>query len=308
MNDLARAYQKAGKPDLALPLLEETLKLNKAKFGDDHPDTLLTMNNLAGAYWTADRIDKSIPLFEKLVQLCEAKWQRDHPELVTYIANLGVNYLAAGRVEEAIPLLEEIYEGRKSYPESNTIAIPLVTAYLKTGRAAELTNAGKILAEIRKSLPPESPQLTSKLALLGNDLLEARAHKQAEPILRECMAIREKIMPDHWLLFNTKSMLGGALLGQEKYAEAEPLLIAGYEGLVQREATIPSQGKIRLTQALERLVSLYTALEKPDDVNKWQAELERQMGKTPRQQPNSENASLPDDHQSADQAAQDDGK
>ena len=53
-------------------------------------------------------------------------------------------------------------------------------------------------------------------------------------------------------------MLGGALLGQKKYAEAEPLLLAGYEGMKQREKTIPALGNIRLPEALERLVDLYT--------------------------------------------------
>ena len=48
---------------------------------------------------------------------------------------------------------------------------------------------------------------------------------------------------------NTKSMLGGALLGQKKYAEAEPLLLAGYEGTKQREATIPPQIRICLPEA-----------------------------------------------------------
>ena len=46
MNNLAVAYQAAGKLDLALPLFEETLKLTKAKLGPDHPDTLRSMNNL----------------------------------------------------------------------------------------------------------------------------------------------------------------------------------------------------------------------------------------------------------------------
>jgi len=50
MNNLALAYRAAGKLDQALPLLEETLKLRKAKLGPEHPDTLGTMNNLAWAF------------------------------------------------------------------------------------------------------------------------------------------------------------------------------------------------------------------------------------------------------------------
>ena len=62
---------------------------------------------------------------------------------------------------------------------------------------------------------------------------------EAEPLIREALTIREKTQPDAWTTFNTQSLLGGALLGQKKYAEAEPLLLKGYEGLKQRETTIP---------------------------------------------------------------------
>jgi eukaryotic-like serine/threonine-protein kinase len=67
-------------------------------------------------------------------------------------------------------------------------------------------------------------------------------------------------------------MLGEALLGQKKYADAEPLLLAGYEGLKQREKTIPPPGKVRLPEALDRLIELYTATNRPDEVKKLQAE------------------------------------
>ena len=103
-------------------------------------------------------------------------------------------------------------------------------------------------------------------------LLGQQKWAEAEPLLRECLAIREKTQADVWSTFNTKSMLGGALLGQKKYAEAEPLLLAGYEGMKQREKTIPPQGKIRIPEALERLVQLYEATDKKDEAAKWRKE------------------------------------
>ena len=36
---------------------------------------------------------------------------------------------------------------------------------------------------------------------------------------------------------------------QAKFTEAEPLLVEGYEGMQQREAAIPPEGKPRLTEA-----------------------------------------------------------
>ena len=91
-------------------------------------------------------------------------------------------------------------------------------------------------------------------------------------MLRECLALREKKQPDLWSTFNTKLLLGAALLGQKKYAEAEPLLLKGYEVMKQREKTIPPQGATRLPEALDRLIELYTATNKPDEAKKWRAE------------------------------------
>jgi hypothetical protein len=76
-----------------------------------------------------------------------------------------------------------------------------------------------------------------------------------------------------WTTFNAQSMLGDALNGQKKYAEAEPLLVSGHAGLKQREAKIPTQGKVRLTEAVQRLIDLYTAWDKPNEAAKWQTAL-----------------------------------
>jgi hypothetical protein len=103
-------------------------------------------------------------------------------------------------------------------------------------------------------------------------LVQQKKWTEAEPLLRECLDIREKTQPDVWSTFNTKSQLGGAMLGQRKYAEAEPLLLKGYEGMKRREKAIPPQASTRLPEALDRLIELYTATNKPDDVKKWQAE------------------------------------
>jgi hypothetical protein len=99
-------------------------------------------------------------------------------------------------------------------------------------------------------------------------LLQLKAFTDAEPLLRESLAIREKQQAELWTTFNTQSMLGGALLGQKKYADAEPLLLKGYEAMKAREKTIPPQGMTRLPEAIDRL----TATNRPDEAKKWQDE------------------------------------
>ncbi len=272
MNGLAVSYLFAQKLDLALPLLEETLKLQETTLGSNHPDTLKSIGNLAGGYWQAKQLERSIPLFEKALKLQEIKLGRQHLDTAGTVANLGVNYKDAGRLSDAIPLLEEGYRAAKKHPMLRWVGSELLDAYTRAGKSAE---AGRLvvelLADIREKLTKDSPQLAGQLALFGLSLLQAKAFTEAEPLLRECLSIREKKEPDDWRTFNTQSMLGGALLGQKKFADAEPLLLKGYEGMKQREKLIPPQAAIRIHEAVDRMIALYTALEKPDEVKTWTA-------------------------------------
>ena len=96
-----------------------------------------------------------------------------------------------------------------------------------------------------------------------------------ESVSRECLAIREKQEPDDWRTFNTRSLLGGALLGQKKYTDAEPFLLKGFQGMKEREKSIPPPLTYILSEALDRLIQLYTETNKPAEVKKWQAEKDK---------------------------------
>ena len=101
-------------------------------------------------------------------------------------------------------------------------------------------------------------------------------------------------------------MLGEALLDQKKFADAEPLLLSGYEGMKQREDTIPPQDKPRLTKALERLVKLYEAWGKKDEAMKWRKELaaggRRRRGNPDRSPTGSPSIGVARDHRAAGRA------
>jgi len=97
---------------------------------------------------------------------------------------------------------------------------------------------------------------------------------EAESLARECLAIREKAIPDDWLTFNARSLLGGSLLGQRKYQAAEPLLLSGYEGLKQREDKIPAGVRLtRLKQSLQRLAQLDEETGRPEQAAEWRQKL-----------------------------------
>jgi serine/threonine protein kinase/tetratricopeptide (TPR) repeat protein len=273
LSDLAGSYEAAGRLPEAIALYERVRDARIAKLGPDHPNTLGTLNNLGTAYWSTKQLDKSVPLFEDALERFEAKFGRQHVDTQRTVANLGVNYKDAGRLKEAIPLLEEAYRAARRFPMLRFVDFQLVDAYTKAGETAKLADLlREQLAEARRTLPKDSPQMAGRLAQIGTSLLQQKQWTEAEPLLRECLAIREKTQSNVWFTFNTQSMLGGALLGQKKYAEAEPLLRKGYEGMKQREKTIPPQAVSRIVEALDRLIDLSTATNKPEEVKKWQAE------------------------------------
>jgi tetratricopeptide (TPR) repeat protein len=231
------------------------------------------MNALAAAYWRLRRLDQSIPLFEESIKLQETKLGRPHPETLLAAGNLGVNYRDAGRFRESIPLLEETYRASKTYPKLRFVGLALVDAYRQVGETGKFTDLiDELLPAERKALPSNSPQLADLLALFGSGLLEQKKWPEAESALRECLAIREKTRPDAWNTFNIQSLLGGALLGQKKYTDAEPLLLKGYEGMKQREKSIPPPGATRLPEAIDRLIELAIAMNRSEEVKKWQVE------------------------------------
>jgi serine/threonine protein kinase/uncharacterized protein YebE (UPF0316 family) len=278
-NNLAETYQSAGRTAEAIALHEVTLKLRESKLGPDHPDTLQSRNNLAVAYLAAGRTAEAIVLHEATLRLLESKLGPDHPYTRASRGNLAMAYRAAGQLDRAVLLLEQALQGFRpevgpDHPYPLATAQLLADTYATTGQHAKaelLSRQG--LERARKQFGAADPRTAGAMAQLAMSLVQQRKWTEAEPVLRECLAIREKAQPDDWSTFNTCSLLGGSLLGQGRFAEAEPLVVSGYEGLKARAAKIPPPAKPRLTEAAERVVKLYEDWGKKDRAAEWRAKL-----------------------------------
>jgi tetratricopeptide (TPR) repeat protein len=240
---VARMQQTLGECQLGLGFYEMAVGLFAkaratftARLGPDHSETLASMNNLARGYQAVGRLDQALPLFEETVALMKSKVGPDDPNTLNTMNNLADAYWVVSKPDRALPLLREL-------------------ADLWKGKAGA-----------------DSPQYVGALSTLSQNLLQQEKWPEAETVLRQVLTIREAKAPDAWSTFSEKSMLGGALLGQKQYAAAEPLLRAGYEGMKQRATRIPTQSKPRLAEALDRLIALAEATNKPDEAKTWKEE------------------------------------
>jgi tetratricopeptide (TPR) repeat protein len=94
--------------------------------------------------------------------------------------------------------------------------------------------------------------------VLGETLLDQRKFAEAEPVARECLALREAEAPDHWRRYSPQSLLGASLAGQRKFAEAEPLLLEAVRELAEQGAATETRTKV-----LRRVADLYEAWGRP---------------------------------------------
>jgi tetratricopeptide (TPR) repeat protein len=286
MHNLAVAYQRAGQLAEALPLYRETLARRKEKLGPDHPDTLNTVKSLAAAYQRAGQLDRSLPLREEVLSRTRKRLGPNHSETLMAQASLAGIYRDSGRLDKALPLLEDALQHADSSsqllaPQLASLRAALADTCTQAGQPARAEKLYRQLLMQAQQQDKSSPQTAALLAVLGFNLLQQKKYTDAEPVLRECLAIRQKQQPGAWTTFNTRSLLGGALLGQKKYCQAEPLLTSGYQGMKEQHDKIPLQSKVRLREALERLVQLYEATGNKAESARWQKALEPGAGQRP---------------------------
>ncbi len=278
-NNLGTAYQEAGRVDLAIPLLGRAVAAQRSRLGRDHPETLITLNNLALAYQKDGQADRALALHKEEYEASRARQGDDHPEVLISLNNLAKAYQEAGQLPAAIPLFEQALRGKKAklgadHPSVLVTIRNLAAAYEKAGRfpdAERLYRDGIAIAGRRK--PRDDSYYAEILGMLGRLLLRRGSTADAVGFLRESLEVKEKIEPDDWTTAYARILLGDALAAQGVFPEAERLLLAGRTGLLERRERLPRDRDRMLNEAVDALVRLYRAWNRPAEVERWAKQL-----------------------------------
>ena len=154
-NNLAIAYQRAGRAAEATPLFERTLSDRKRVLGPDHPDTLNSRDNLAAAYQQAGRAAEAIKLHASALADMERVLRTDGPEVARALLNLGSVQQQLGQLTKA----------RASFERARDI--------------------------FRKHCGPDSPEVASALVSLGGVQVQLWEPEQARASFERALAITE---------------------------------------------------------------------------------------------------------------------
>jgi len=170
MHSLAASYKKAGQQEKSLPLREEVFELMKAKLGEDHSDTLVSMNNLVQGYKLAGQAEKSLPLQEKSFALMKAKLGEDHPHTGRAAGLLGFAYADGRNPEKAIVVWQEAV---RIDPSQTKVQYCLGKALADRGRHGEALPPLRAAHDLIPAGDPEHAQnlerLRTTLVALGRD-------------------------------------------------------------------------------------------------------------------------------------------
>ena len=199
----------------------------------------------------------------------------EHPDTLGSVNNLGVLYRSEGKLTDAEPLLKNALDGRRRVLGAEhpyTLISMKDLAMLKQSEgnyaAADALFASALDAR-RRVLGPAHPDTLEVMMSLAEVRLQQRHYIDAEPPLREALANYEKAASDSWQRYRCQSLLGASLAAQNQYADAERLLISGYQGMLQRKATIPFEQRPAISGVAERIAQLYEKWGKPEKAVVW---------------------------------------
>ena len=230
-NNLAVAYESAGRLGEAIPLFEEVLADRVRVLGDDHPDTLTSRGNLAAAYYSAGRVGEAIALFEEVLADRVRVLGEDHPDTLVSRNNLAYAYESAGRLGEAITLYEQVLADRvrvlgADHPDTLVSRNNLAYAYRAAGRLGDaIPLYEQVLADRVRVLGDDHPDTLTSRNNLACTYESAGRLGEAIPLLEEVLADRVRVLgPDHPDTLVSRNNLAGAYESAGRLGEAIPLL------------------------------------------------------------------------------------
>jgi eukaryotic-like serine/threonine-protein kinase len=258
--NLAMAYQDAGRHDLAIPILQVTLERRRVTRGEDHVDTIESMNDLAVAYWQAGRPSEAIPLYEAALLRVRARLGADHLDTLTIMDNLAVAYTAADRPDRAIPLHESAVAGlRAKHGDNHPSTLVATNNLARTYRASQkYDEAIRLLettsARLRAELGDDHPTSLIVMHDLAGAYEGAGLLDRAISVSRAVLAMRRtKLGVDHPDTLFSTFHLAKRLFVARRPDEATPLMSEFLDRARKIEDRLPARVRVAIPEAARLL-------------------------------------------------------
>jgi eukaryotic-like serine/threonine-protein kinase len=274
-DSLAQLYIEESRYDEASAVLAKGLASYRRMFGPDHPFTAREMFGLGKVLQGKGDYAEAEKMFAEALAIDQRTRGKRHPDTLRTAVRLGWTLSDEGKFDEGIHLLENTASDLRETVGPDKYRTLICELYLGVAydSKGDRAHAEQTLRTTLKGLQALGNDAESDAAdaaeLLGLNLVEQRKYSQAEPVLRQALAYREKGDKDDWQLYRAQAFLGAALSGLKQYAEAEKLLLSGQQGLEQHVSRMPADEKKWIRFSAEQMVDLYSGWGKLAEAEQW---------------------------------------
>lgn len=268
LGHLGRILTVRGSWAEAESLLEEALAARRAVHGDEHPavaDALEALGELDLARGATGAADTT---FHRVLALRYRLLDPGHPDVARSLHGLarvererGNLRSAEWLLRRALVLVGPAYGARS--PEAAALMEPLARVRRELGDpvgAEGLYGEALAIWAARGEHLADPAEARALLGLAELRLERGRADA-AEPLLREALAIRARMLPrGHWRTAAARGALGAGLTALDRRPEAEGHLTEAYETLSRTRGVEDRHTR----EVLGHLVELYDRWERPE--------------------------------------------
>ncbi|MEV6110357.1 tetratricopeptide repeat protein [Streptomyces sp. NPDC051940] len=226
----ADQLRRQGRLGSAVPLCEAVAAQRRLQYGEEHPNTHVSLSNLASSYQAAGDTDRAIPLYERSLAKLAQVFGGDDARTLACRSNLAGAYQAAGELELAIALHLEVLEQRRrllgeDHADTLNSFDNLAGAYQAAGAmewAIPLHSAA--VEGYRRVLGPGHPRTLGSRNNLASALRLSGAFEEAIRLHRSVLADYEQVLGrDHPDTAACRSNLATAHRAAGEFDRAIPL-------------------------------------------------------------------------------------
>ncbi|MGH7593481.1 MAG: tetratricopeptide repeat protein, partial [Gemmatimonadales bacterium] len=276
IEDLGSLAHGRGKMADAERLHRQALQIRRQLYGERNDLVAYSINNVAVSVGEQGRMPEAESLQRVSVGILRANHREPTAELANVLSSLATALDIEGKKPSADSAYLETLAIRKrllgaDHPDYTFTLFNYAMFIFDEKRYQEAAEYSRQILALRgKTLPESHPSIAAALQTLGRCLDQLGQHAEAEKDLRESMDLRAKyIGADNWLVGSSEGFLGEHFILVRNYPKAEATLLHANALLLR--ALGPDNPRTQIST--RRLVTLYTAWDKPTKAAQYRARL-----------------------------------
>lgn len=223
-------------------VLREALRIQKATYGEVHPEVAVTLNNLAVVLENNQRFDEAETLQRRALSISRKLLGDNHPDVVIALSNLAFLQYTKGDPPQAAETFRESLKASRlafgnDHPDTLSIMVNLARTVSDCGHPRD---GDRLLAEAYNTAMHAA---VKDYSVIGNilktqaqSLVLRKRFREAEARAREAVAALSKSEgPNSYPVAMTMAEVASSVAEQKRFKEAEPLLLEYLEVSIERD-------------------------------------------------------------------------